>query len=168
MPTIASTLKSTARRVPDAPALIFGEQRYTYRELDDRVDRTAWALAHLGLAKGDRFALMATNSDAFVVACYAALRLGAIFVPVNPASAPPEVHYLLDDSGATVFVHDPAVAATVDAARAAGLPPTTEQVLTLPELADLGDRAETSTGQLPDTVTESDDALGPRLADRVW
>jgi acyl-CoA synthetase (AMP-forming)/AMP-acid ligase II len=33
---------------------------------------------------------MATNSDAFVVAFYAALRLGAIFVPINPASAPPE------------------------------------------------------------------------------
>ena len=43
MPTIASTLRSTARRVPDTVALIFGERRCTYRELDARVDRTATA-----------------------------------------------------------------------------------------------------------------------------
>jgi fatty-acyl-CoA synthase len=157
MPTVTSTLRSTARRVPDTVALIFGEQRYTYRQLDAQVDRTATALASLGLAKGDRFALMATNSDAFVVAFYAALRLGAVFVPVNSASAPPELRYLLEDSGATVFVHDPAVAATVDAARAAGLPPTTRHVLALPELAALA--AQAGAGEVADPATESDDAL---------
>jgi fatty-acyl-CoA synthase len=157
MPTIASSLRSTARRVPDTVALIFGEQRSTYRELDAQVDRTATALARLGLAKGDRFALMATNSDAFVVAFYAALRLGAVFVPINPASAPPELRYLLEDSGATVFVHDPAVAATVGAARAAGLPPTTRHALALPELADLA--AQAGAGEVADAVTETDDAL---------
>jgi fatty-acyl-CoA synthase len=157
MPTIASTLRSTARRVPDTVALIFGERAYTYAELDAQVDRTATALAGLGLARGDRFALMATNSDAFVVAFYAALRLGAIFVPVNPASAPPELRYLLEDSGATVFIHDPAVTATVDVARAAGLPPTTRHVLALPELADLA--ARVGAGEAADPVAESDDAL---------
>jgi acyl-CoA synthetase (AMP-forming)/AMP-acid ligase II len=157
MPTIASTLRSTARRVPDTVALIFGERACTYRELDAQVDRTATALADLGLARGDRFALMATNSDAFVVAFYAALRLGAIFVPINPASAPPELRYLLEDSGATMFVHDPAVAATVDVVRAAGLPPTTRHVLALGELASLA--AQADGGEVPDPVTESDDAL---------
>jgi D-3-phosphoglycerate dehydrogenase len=96
---------------------------------------------------------MAGNSDAFVVAFYAALRLGAIFVPINPASAPPELRYLLEDSGAAVFVHDPAVAATVSAARAAGLPPTTRHVLALPELADLAARADVVTLHAPLTDT---------------
>ena len=80
-------------------------------------------------------------------------------MPVNPASAPPELRYLLEDSGATVFVYDPAVAAAVDAARAAGLPRTTGQVLSLPELADLAARAGIGSDQVPDAVTESDDAL---------
>ena len=160
MPTIASTLRSTARRVPEAPALVFGPHRYSYGELDAQVDRTAGALARLGLVKGDRFALMATNSDAFVIAFYAASRLGAIFVPINPASAPPEVRYLLEDSGATIFVHDAALAATVDAARAAGLPRTTRHVLSLPELAELASReSDTNSSELPDTLTEADDAL---------
>jgi acyl-CoA synthetase (AMP-forming)/AMP-acid ligase II len=159
MPTIAGSLRWTARRVPDSTALIFGEQRYTYHELDAKVDRTAAALAHLGLTKGDRFALMAYNSDAFVVAYYAALRMGAILVPINPALAPPELRYLLEDSGATVFVHDLAVSSTVNATRAAGLPQTTEQLLSMPQLADLADQAETRSVEMPDTVTESDDAL---------
>ena len=59
----------------------------------------------------------------------------------------------------TVFVYDPAVAAAVDAARAAGLPRTTGQVLSLPELADLAARAGIGSDQVPDAVTESDDAL---------
>jgi len=60
---------------------------------------------------------MATNSDRFIVAFYAASRVGAVVIPVNPASAPPELQYLLADSGAKVFVYDLALAATVDAAK---------------------------------------------------
>jgi acyl-CoA synthetase (AMP-forming)/AMP-acid ligase II len=99
MPTIPGSLRSTARRVPGDPALVFGDRAYTYAGLDAAVDRTASALAGLGLRRGDRFALMAANSDRFVVTFYAALRCGAIVVPVNPASAPPEIAYLLEDSG---------------------------------------------------------------------
>src|ERR1700744_3994619 len=106
MPTIPGSLRSTARRVPDAPALTFGGRTSTYAELDATVDQTACALAGLGLRPGDRFALMATNSDQFVVTFYAALRCGAIIVPVNPASAPPEIAYLLEDSEAAAFAFD--------------------------------------------------------------
>ena len=88
MPTVPGSLRSTARRMPGA-------------------------LAGLGLHPGDRFALMATNSDRFVVTFYAALRCGAIVVPVNPASAAPEIAYLLEDSGATVFAFDPADGASI-------------------------------------------------------
>ncbi|WP_432824720.1 class I adenylate-forming enzyme family protein [Dactylosporangium sp. CA-092794] len=152
MPTVASTLRTTARRVPGAAALSFGERTYTYAELDTAVDRTATALAGLGLGKGDRFALMGTNSDRFVIAFYAALRLGAIVVPVNPTAAPPELRYLLEDSGAAVLAHDPALAATARAT-----PASTKQVLALDELAALS--AATDPAPVPDTVAETDDSL---------
>ncbi len=70
MPTAPSTLRASARRVSDAVAIRFGDVSYTYAE----VKRTASALSALGLGLRDRFALMATNSDRFIVACYAALR----------------------------------------------------------------------------------------------
>ena len=60
MPTIDSTLRATARRIPDAEALKFGQVELNYAQLDEAVDRAARALAGLGVAKGDRVALMST------------------------------------------------------------------------------------------------------------
>ena len=58
MPTIDGALRATARRIPDAEALKFGQVELNYALLDEAVDRAARALA--GLAKGDRVALMST------------------------------------------------------------------------------------------------------------
>jgi len=107
MPTIDSSLRSSAARVPDREALVFADRTYTYRELDEHVGRVAGVLLDRGVGKGDRLALLAKNSDRFVITFYAAQRLGAIFVPVNPASAAPEIDYIVRDSGASVLVMDP-------------------------------------------------------------
>src|ERR1700761_7810577 len=160
MPTIPGSLRSTARRVPDAPALAFEGQRSTYAELDAAVDRTACALAGLGLRKGDRFALMAVNSDRFVLAFYAAMRCGAIVVPINPASAPPEIAYLLEDSGAAVFAFDPAVATTVATALETVKPPVAVALGPAEGFQDLTELAAAAPAQeMPDTVAEADDAM---------
>ena len=115
MPTIAGTLRSTANRVPDAEALQFADRTLSYRELDGEVDRYAAALRDLGVVKGDRVCLMSGNSDRFVLAFYAVQRLGAILVPVNPASAPPEVTHLVEDAAARVLLVAPALADRVPA-----------------------------------------------------
>jgi fatty-acyl-CoA synthase len=105
---------------------------------------------------------MATNSDRFIVAFYAAMRVGAVMVPVNPASAPPELQYILGDSGAKVFVYDQALAASVDVAKS-GFPDTIEHTLSLREGG--ADRAltalaqEAPAGEFEDVPTESDNSL---------
>lgn len=140
MPTLSGLLRSTARRVPETIALTFAGRSYTYAELDAEVDRVAHALSRLGLTAGDRFALLGTNSDHFVISFYAALRVGAAAIPINPASATPELRYLLSDSGATVLAFDPALVDSVDEAVTAGLPETTQRVVSLgraPGHADL-------------------------------
>jgi fatty-acyl-CoA synthase/feruloyl-CoA synthase len=81
------------------------------------VDAAARHLAGLGLAKGDRLALLCGNDPGFIVTLYAALRLGAVFVPVNPRSAPPEVEFILGDCGARVFAFSPALAETAGQVR---------------------------------------------------
>ncbi len=120
--TVAGMLRSSAARVPEREALVFGDRRLTYRELDGEVDRVAAELRARGVAKGERLALMGTNSDRFVIAYYAAHRLGAVLVPINPASAAPELDHLLRDSGAATLVFAPAVSRTVADAARAGLP----------------------------------------------
>lgn len=163
MPTIDGALRATARRVPDAEALSFDGNDYTYEEFDEAVERVACALAGLGVAKGDRVALMSTNSDRFVLAFYATHRLGAIFVPINPSSAPPEIEYLLSDSGAIVFLFDPALRAAVDATISIGLPESCRRVVALGtsgDHLDLFALAADGGSSRPDVdVSEDDDAL---------
>lgn len=86
-----------ARRhaVPETLAPRFTGRIDTHAELDAEIDRVAHALARFGLARGDSFALMANNSDHFVSTLYAALRACAVVFPINPASAAPELLYLL-------------------------------------------------------------------------
>jgi fatty-acyl-CoA synthase len=107
MATLAGVLATHAGRCPDRAAVVFADRRYTYRDIDAAVNRAAHALAEAGLGKGDRMVLMSANSDAFYIALYAAWRLGAVVVPVNPAAPAAELQYLLDDSHAALLVFGP-------------------------------------------------------------
>ena len=109
MPSLAQVLARTASRVPQRIAVEFGSGSMTYAELDASVNQLARELTDRGLAKGDRLLLLSGNSGAFVVALYAGLRLGAIVVPVNPRSAPPEIDHFVTDSGASLLLFGPEV-----------------------------------------------------------
>ena len=105
---------------------------------------------------------MASNSDRFVVAFYAAAKLGALFVPVNPRSAPPEVTHIVEDSGATVLAVDQTLLATVDAAYdpSTGNGPTVVALTPSPGRLDLVSLAAAASSQAPDIeVAELDDSL---------
>ncbi|WP_104092481.1 class I adenylate-forming enzyme family protein [Arthrobacter sp. GMC3] len=84
--------------------MVFEGVERDYSSLNQEVNRGAHALASLGVEKGHRVALMSGNSDMFIVAMYAALKLGAIFVPLNPRSTAHELRHLLADSGAGVLL----------------------------------------------------------------
>ncbi|PWW24089.1 acyl-CoA synthetase (AMP-forming)/AMP-acid ligase II [Geodermatophilus normandii] len=88
----------------DRTALVAGDRRITYTEFDRRTDQLARSLRDLGVRQGDRVAGLLLNSPAFLETMFATAKLGAVFVPMNLRLAPPEVSYLLADSGADVFV----------------------------------------------------------------
>lgn len=77
---------------------------YSWREYADWVRRAAHGLAGLGVEKGDRVAIMGDACPEWMVADVAVTSLGAITVGIYPTSAPSEVEYLMNDSGARVFV----------------------------------------------------------------
>jgi fatty-acyl-CoA synthase len=163
MATIDGVLAVGALRHPGRVAVVFGERSYTYAGLDEAVNRAAHALGAAGLRQGDRMLLMSGNSDRFIVAFYAALRLGALVVPVNPASAAPELQHILQDSGASLLVFGDGAQAVVRAAGgilagALACPPVAlDPVQGYQNLCDLAaDRPKTP---LRVDVAESDDAL---------
>jgi long-chain acyl-CoA synthetase len=102
----------------EAVALVSGERRISFGELDDRTRRAAAALQDLGVTAGDRVALVEGNTPAFVEALYGTLRAGAVAAPLNVQSTPEELGASLADAEAAVAVvgpeHLPAVLAVRD------------------------------------------------------
>jgi fatty-acyl-CoA synthase len=154
MPSIPGTLRTTAARCPDREALVFAGTRRNYREFHQEVERTAAALAARAIRPGDRVLLIAPNSDAFAIAAYAVLRTGAILVPANPRSAPPELAHLIRDSGVVAVLHAPEISAVV--AKGIAQCEASPMVLALPELAGEAAREHPPVAHLP---AEADDAL---------
>ena len=98
-------LREAVSRNGDGEALVCGETRLTYAELDAEVDRIAANLHRAGLGKGDRIALVLANCAEFLTALMAASRLGAIVVPINVREQTPELTYILNHCGARMLVH---------------------------------------------------------------
>lgn len=102
---IAKNLEHAARLFGDAAALSFEGDILTYRELEEQSGRLAAALAHRGIAPGDRVALLLPNIPAFAIAYYAIQKIGAIAVSIHSRSTAAEVRFLLEDCAARlVFV----------------------------------------------------------------
>jgi long-chain acyl-CoA synthetase len=78
--------------------------KLTYRQLDNYVNRLTTALYQLGVRKGDRVGVMLPNSPHFVITFFAAIRLGAIVVNINPVYTSRELLFQLGDSGAETIV----------------------------------------------------------------
>ncbi|NUU21686.1 MAG: AMP-binding protein, partial [Streptomycetaceae bacterium] len=113
---LADLLARSAARTPDKTAIVYGELRQTFAELDALVSRTAAGLAERGVGKGDRVVLLARNSHGFAVAYFALARIGAVSVPVNFMLTPPEIAYVLGHCGATGVIAGSDLTATADAA----------------------------------------------------
>ncbi|MBQ1784513.1 MAG: salicylate synthase [Gammaproteobacteria bacterium] len=83
--TLGQWLASLADTFGQAPALIDGSSRLTYRELDLKVDRLAAGLDRLGIVRGDRVLMQLPNSETFVTCMFALFRIGAIPIMAMPA-----------------------------------------------------------------------------------
>jgi long-chain acyl-CoA synthetase len=117
-PHVDEMFKNSTARHPSAIALVDGDRRLSYAELDQRVGRIAANLAALGVARTDRVALMIANRSEFVEVVLAVARLGAISVPINVRQQRPEIEAALGDSQTKVFIHDAEVAERVPDAAA--------------------------------------------------
>ncbi len=116
---IACALERAARCLPEHTAIRFEGQDTSYRELEHSASRAASALRALGVARGDRVALLLPNIPAFAVAYHGAQKLGAIVVSLNSGLKAPEVQYILDDSGASVVITTAALREAVPVAQLA-------------------------------------------------
>ncbi|MFD6875004.1 MULTISPECIES: type I polyketide synthase [unclassified Streptomyces] len=101
-------LREHARTIGEQVAFEDPRTRLTYRDLERRTRRLAGHLAGLGLARGERVAILLGNRVEAVESLLAVTRASAVGVPLDPDGSGPELAHLLDDSGARVIVTDPA------------------------------------------------------------
>jgi fatty-acyl-CoA synthase len=104
--TIGECLERAAARFGDQDALISCHQdiRYTYRGLLHQVNRAARALLRLGVERGDRVGIWGPNSAEWMISQYAAAKVGAILVNVNPSYGLRELEYALNQSGTRILI----------------------------------------------------------------
>lgn len=113
---VGDTLTRSAARTPGALAVVDGERRLTYAELNAAVNRFAGGLRARGLGRGDSLALMSGNSAEFLITYYACAKLGVVCVPVNLSWRAAETEYVLRHAAVRALVVE---AQLLDAARAA-------------------------------------------------
>jgi long-chain acyl-CoA synthetase len=100
----ADILRDAAQRHGGRPALIDGDRRLTWSELDAAVDRTAQGLAAAGLVPGYRVLVLLPNSIEFVTSYLGILRAGLVAVPLNTGLTEPELATVAEHSGARLAI----------------------------------------------------------------
>jgi len=103
--SVCDVLRKSAASVPTKTAVVDGDRRISYRELDEMTDALAAGLAELGYQKGDRVAIYMKNSLELVVAFYALQKLGAWAIWINAIYRKNEARFVLDNARAKgVFI----------------------------------------------------------------
>jgi long-chain acyl-CoA synthetase len=101
-------LRESAESFPQNAALIFAGKKFTYRDLQEKVDSLACALSALGVTKGERVGLLLPNSPPFIIGYYAILKAGGVVVSLNPLSVEREIlHFLKQAEIRTLIVAEP-------------------------------------------------------------
>jgi amino acid adenylation domain-containing protein len=151
---IHDLIAERARRAPDVPAVVLGDQRLSFGELDSRANRLANVLRERGVEPGGLVGVCVERSPHMVVAALGVLKAGAGYVPLDPGTLnpgrpgyPPErLAFMLEDTGVGTLI--------VDRALAADLPELSAGLLVIDDDAALREAsdADPASGATPDDV----------------
>ncbi len=126
---------ASADNFPEKTALIVEGNPITYSELKDSAMRMESVLISLGVNPGDRVAIYMDNTLSCVISIYGTLMAGGVFLVINPQTKQDKLHFILEDSGASILISDSHLAGSY-------IPGTKN----LPDL-----KAVISSGELPET-----------------
>src|SRR5258708_7324641 len=99
-PPLGSLPERAALRWGSREALAFQGRRWTFAEIDERVDAVAKGLLSLGIRPGDKVALWMVNRPEWIDAMFAIMKIGAVLVPVNTRFRTEDMAYILAQSDA--------------------------------------------------------------------
>ena len=104
--TIPQIFGEQVRQSPERTAVVFRQQRLTYRELDERTDQLAFLLRNKGVMPDTIVGIMLERSLEMVVGILAILKAGGAYLPIDPSCPGNRVRYMLNDCGAAILLAD--------------------------------------------------------------
>jgi fatty-acyl-CoA synthase len=114
---LADLFELVAAQVPDRVAMVIGDRRVTYRELDERANRFANHLLGIGVQPGDTVGINSYNRVEWIEAAFGAYKARAVAINLNYRYIGEELRYVLDDADVSVLVYERGLAQVVDAVR---------------------------------------------------
>ena len=117
--TLSQIVPLHAQARPDADAVVYGERRLTFLEIEQRSNRVAQGLRAGGLKRQSRVAILDRNSEAFFEVLFGTVKAQAVLVTVNFRLTPPEIEYILHDSQTEVLFIGEEYAPLINTLRAA-------------------------------------------------
>ncbi|WP_144028931.1 non-ribosomal peptide synthetase, partial [Paenibacillus tyrfis] len=102
--TIHELFEEQAARTPERTAVLFEDERLTYRELNERANRLARTLHAQGVGADVPVAIMVERSLEMIVGIYAILKAGGAYVPIDPEFPTERIRYIAEDSGARLLL----------------------------------------------------------------
>lgn len=108
---IAATFEAVADRQPDSEAVVYGDRRLSYRQLDQAADRQAFLLRERGVQPGDLVGLLVERDAELVISMLAILKAGGAYLPLDPGHPPARWNAILDSARPALLVAEAHLAA---------------------------------------------------------
>ena len=99
---IIDLFEKQVKKTPNKTALVFGEKNYTYKELQDKVNKLAYYLHSLG--DNEVVGMLMDRSDSLIISQLAILKSGSGYLPIDPTYPEERIKYIIEDSGVNVIL----------------------------------------------------------------
>lgn len=99
-------LEESARKYPNKIALVQKEERWTYREIDEKANQVVHLLRNQGIQRGDRVAIFPDNSVESVISLFGILKADAVFLMLSSLLKPPKLGYILNNCRAKMIISE--------------------------------------------------------------
>ncbi|MBQ3767896.1 MAG: amino acid adenylation domain-containing protein [Prevotella sp.] len=112
--TVVSLFRSQAKATPDNIAVVYKENRYTYKEVDELSDRIAGCIAKKGLGAEDVVSVLIPRCEWMAIASIGVMKAGCAYQPLDPTYPKERLNFMMQDAGAKLLIADEELRDIVD------------------------------------------------------
>ena len=102
--TIAELFEAQAKKTPNNTAVVFGMQKLTYKELNEKANSLAYYLRKTGIVTNDLVGVMVNRSLEMIIGMLAVLKAGGAYIPIDPTYPKDRIEYMLKNSNSKILL----------------------------------------------------------------